>query len=58
MWIKYEAPYVYWPLGWIACKGPEPLKHQIAWYSRLFVGDQELALPNAPSGGSRVIFSK
>jgi len=54
-WIEYESPYAYWPIGWIACNGPESLKQRIVWYAKLLAGDRELALQTAPRGGSRVI---
>lgn len=57
-WIEYEVPYAYWPVGWIACNGPESLEHQIVWYSKLLAGDRELALPIGPRRGAFAIYSK
>src|SRR5579863_8724693 len=29
------APHAYWPIGWLAAKGPRSIRHAIFWYAML-----------------------
>jgi hypothetical protein len=31
------VPHVYWPTGWLAENGPEPLSRAINWYGTLWI---------------------
>jgi hypothetical protein len=33
--VVNTAPTVYWPIGWLAENGPEPLSRAINWYGTL-----------------------
>jgi hypothetical protein len=33
-----DAPYIYWPFGWLITYGPRPISRAIAWYATLGTG--------------------
>ena len=43
------APRFYWPIGWLAAKGPRPISTVIRGYATLFVGS--IDLPYSSDGG-------
>jgi hypothetical protein len=45
-----RAPRIYWPLGWLALNGPEPVRQSLCWYAN--ARKKGIMLPTDP-GGSR-----
>jgi hypothetical protein len=41
-------PRLYWPIGWLAQRGPKPLGDAIWWYAT--IADERISVPTAPKG--------
>ena len=39
-----RPPRAYWPLGWLAAVGPQPISRPLCWYATAF-GQRSVALP-------------
>ncbi len=39
-----RVPRVYWPFGWLALNGPEPLTRSIRWYGTAYKGSVVLPI--------------
>ena len=35
--VVYIAPHAYWPIGWLAQHGPDPVGDAINWYGTLWI---------------------
>ncbi|HLJ12656.1 MAG TPA: hypothetical protein VKU82_15785 [Planctomycetaceae bacterium] len=48
------APGFYWPIGWVSCRAPRPVRKAISWYAKLDGNSYILLVPAEPSGGTIV----
>jgi len=47
--IHYKyAPRFYWPIGWLAVNGPNPIRRAIRWYAK--IGIERIFLPVDSNG--------
>jgi len=54
----YVAPYVYWPIGWLAAYGPRPLSRAINWYGTVWIYQVYVYFPPSRTGVPGIVFTQ